>query len=124
MLQDLRQWLLDNQKGAEVWANSALGMQHYSSWVNDKVLKFSRPAYFLLDNLKLPAEFVPQEHKVISFILSDPGKTNFSAAASNFNALGGSQWSIKTADGLKITHDQDFFYSDHSDPYRKNLGHE
>ena len=35
--------------------------------------------------------------------------------ASNFNALGGAQWSIKTADGIKITHDQDFFYSDHSD---------
>ena len=117
VLQDLRQWLLDNQKSAEVWANSALGMQHYSSWVNDKVLKFSRPAYFLLDNLKLPAEFVPQEHKVISFILSDTGKTNFSAAASNFNALGSSQWSIKTAEGLKISHDQDFFYSDHSDPF-------
>ena len=117
VLQELRQWLLENQKGAEEWANSALGMQHYSGWVNDNVLKFSRPVYFLLDNLNLPAEFVPQEHKVISFILSDPGKTNFSAAASNFNALGGSQWSIKTADGLKVTHDQDFFYSDHSDPF-------
>ena len=117
VLQDLRQWLLDNQKDSEEWANSALGMQHYSNWVNDKVLKFSRPIYFLLDNLKLPAEFVPQEHKVISFILSDLGKTNFSAAATNFNALGGSQWSIKTADGLKVTHDQDFFYSDHSDPF-------
>ena len=117
VLQELRQWLLDNQKGAEEWAESALGIQHYSDWVNDKVLNFSRPVYFLLDNLKLPAEFVPQEHKVISFIFSDPGKTNFSALASNFNALGGSQWSIKTADGLKVTHDQDFFYSDHSDPF-------
>ena len=117
VLQDLRQWLLDNQKDAEEWAISAIGMQHFSDWVNDKVLKFSRPEYFLLDNLKLPAEFAPHEHKVISFILSHQGKTNFNAAASNFNGLGGAQWSIKTADGLKVTHDQDFFYSDHSDPF-------
>ena len=116
VLQDLRQWLLDNQKSAEVWGKSALECSTILDWVDDKVLRFSRPEYFLLDNLKLPAEFVPKEHKVISFILSDLGKTNFSAAASNFNALGGSQWSIKTAEGLKITHDQDFFYSDHSDP--------
>ena len=118
VLQNLRQWLIDSQKGgSEEWAKSALGVQHYSDWVDNKVLRFSRPAYFLLDNLKLPAEFIPQEHKVISFILSDTGKTNFSAAASNFNALGGSQWSIKTVDGVKVTHDQDFFYSDHSDPF-------
>ena len=115
VLQALRQWLIDNQKGAEEWGKSALGMQHYSDWVDDKVLRFSRPEYFLLNSLNLPPEFVPKEHKVISFILSDLGKTNFSAQASNFNALGGAQWSIKTADGIKITHDQDFFYSDHSD---------
>ena len=78
-------------------------MQHYSDWVDDKVLRFSRPEYFLLNSLNLPPEFVPKEHKVISFILSDLGKTNFSAQASNFNALGGAQWSIKTADGIKIT---------------------
>ena len=117
VLQVLRQWLIDNQKGAEDWAKSALGLQHYSEWVNDQVLKFSRPAYFLLDKLNLPAGFVPQEHKVISFILSSSDKTSFNAAASNFNGLGGAQWSIKTADGLKVTHDQDFFYSDHSDPF-------
>ena len=117
VLQDLRQYLTDSEKGAEEWAKSALGMQHYSDWVDNKVLRYSRPVYFLLDNLKFPAEFIPQEHKVISFILSDSGKTNFSAAASNFNGLGGSQWSIKTADGLKVTHDQDFFYTDHSDPF-------
>ena len=115
VLQVLRQWLIDNQTGAEEWGKSALGIQHYSDWVDDKVLKFSRPEYFLLNSLKLPLEFVPKEYKVISFILSDLGKTNFSAQASNFNALGGAQWSIKTADDKKITHDQDFFYSDHSD---------
>lgn len=115
ILQILKQWLIENQKGAEEWGKSALGMQHYSDWVDDKVLKFSRPEYFILNSLKLPPEFVPKEYKVISFILSDLGKTNFSAQASNFNALGGAQWSIKTADGLKLMHDQDFFYSDHSD---------
>ena len=77
----LRQWLIDNQKGQRSGVSLLLECSTTPSWVNDKVLKFSRPEYFPPDNLKLPAEFVPQEHKVISFILSDPGKTNFSAAS-------------------------------------------
>jgi hypothetical protein len=115
VLRDLRQWLLDNRQGAQGWANTPLGEQHYSDWVSTKVLRFSRPIYFLLDRLTLPSDFVPKEYKVISFILSSADRTNFSAAASNFNALGGAQWAIKNAEGIKLTHDQDFFYSDHSD---------
>ena len=117
VLQDLKQWLLDNRKGAQEWANTPLGKEHYSDWVLTKVLRFSRPIYFLLERLSLPVDFVPQEYKVISFILSSSGTTNFSAAASNFNALGGGQWAIKNADGVKLTHDQEFFYNDHSDSF-------
>ena len=29
--------------------------------------------------------------------------------------MGGSQWSIKSSTGLKISHDQPFFYNDHTD---------
>lgn len=115
VLEDLKQWLLTNRKGASGWQETELGALHYSSWVSEKVLRWSRPIYFLLDALRLPQSFDPNEYKVISFILSNTEAINLSAAASNFNGLGGDQWSIKDFNGNKLTHNQDFFYSDHSD---------
>ena len=115
VLDDLRQWLETPGNDVAKWAQSEIGEKNYSQWVELKVLRFARPIYFLLQALTLPENFYPRNYKVLGFIISSRAQTNFGAAASNLNAMGGSQWSIKSSTGLKISHDQPFFYNDHTD---------
>lgn len=115
VLTDLKNWLIENSSGASGWSSSDAGILHYEDWVRPKVLDASRQAYYFLKEARLPEDFSPFEYKVIAFILSSADTANINAAASNFNALNGTQWDIKSFSGLKLTHDQDFFYSDHSD---------
>ena len=113
VLQALRRWLIDNQKGAEEWGKSALGMQHYSDWVDDKVLRFSNRV-LPPQQSNLPPEFVPKNTRLFHLsyqILVKPTSVLKRATLMHWEVR---KLSLKTANGIKITHDQDF-HSDLSD---------
>ena len=116
VLTNLRQWLVDNRKGAATgWSTTTVGSQHYDAWVQPKVLRWGGTAApFFFDGLRLPAGFNPKEYKILAFILSSQDAYNTSAMASSFNAKQGTQWNIQDSLGNKYTHKQNFFYSDHS----------
>ena len=116
VLTNLRQWLVDNRKGAATgWSTTTVGSQHDDAWVQPKVLRWGGTAApFFFDGLRLPAGFNPKEYKILAFILSSQDAYNTSAMASSFNAKQGTQWNIQDSLGNKYTHKQNFFYSDHS----------
>ncbi|MFL2850053.1 MAG: Ig-like domain-containing protein [Pseudohongiellaceae bacterium] len=114
VLNNLRAWLVENQKGAVNWKDTDLGKEHYQ-WISDKVLLASSSgARFLLDGLRMPAGFEVKEYRAIGIILSSEDSYNTGALASSFNSWGGKHWNISDSDGNKYTHYQPFFYDDHS----------
>ncbi|GIT23106.1 MAG: hypothetical protein CM1200mP40_27880 [Gammaproteobacteria bacterium] len=115
VLNDLRDWLVENQKGAVNWKDTDLGRENYQ-WILDKVLiASSAGARFLLDGLRMPAGFEVNEYRTVGIILSSDDSYNTGAMASSFNSWGGQHWNISDSDGNKYTHYQPFFYDDHSE---------
>ena len=114
VLQTLRQWLVENEKGAANWQDTDLGKEHYQ-WILEKVFRACSPAVrFMLDGLRMPAGFDIKEYRTISIILSSDDSYNAGAAASSFNSWGGNHWNISNSDGIEYTHYQTFFFDDHS----------
>ena len=114
VLQTLRQWLVENEKGAANWQDTDLGKEHYQ-WILEKVFRACSPAVrFMLDGLRMPAGFDVREYRTISIILSSDDSYNAGAAASSFNSWGGNHWNISNSDGIEYTHYQTFFFDDHS----------
>jgi len=115
VLTALRQWLVENEKGAANWKDTDLGKEHYQ-WILDKVLLACSPAVrFMLDGLRMPAGFDVKEYRAIAIILSSDDSYNAGAAASSFNSWGGKHWNISNSDGVEYTQYQPFFFDDHSD---------
>ena len=115
VLNDLRDWLVENQKGAVNWKDTDLGRENYQ-WILDKVLiASSAGARFLLDGLRMPAGFEVNEYRTVGIILSSDDSYNTGAMASSFNSWGGQHWNISDSDGNRYTHYQPFFYDDHSE---------
>ncbi|MCS5650397.1 MAG: Ig-like domain-containing protein, partial [Dehalococcoidia bacterium] len=115
VLTNLRQWLVDNRKGAATgWVATTMGSQHYDAWVQPKVLNWgSSAALLFLDGLRFPTGFDPKEYKVLAIILSSQDSYNASALMSSFDHSY-YQWNIQDSLGNKYTHKQSFFYDDHS----------
>ena len=115
VLKALRQWLVENEKGAENWKDTDLGKEHYQ-WILEKVIAFCSPASRgMLSGTRMPAGFDVKEYRVISIILSSDDPYNVGAAASSFNSWGGNDWNILDSEGVKYTDHQPFFFDDHSD---------
>jgi hypothetical protein len=115
VLTSLRQWLVENEKGAENWKDTDLGKEHYQ-WIFEKVIAFCSPASRgMLSGTRMPAGFDVKEYRVISIILSSDDTYNVGAAASSFNSWGGNDWNILDSEGVKYTDHQPFFFDDHSD---------
>ena len=115
VLTSLRQWLVENEKGAENWKDTDLGKEHYQ-WIFEKVIAFCSPASRgMLSGTRMPAGFDVKEYRVISIILSSDDTYNVGAAASSFNSWGGNDWNILDPEGVKYTDHQPFFFDDHSD---------
>ena len=115
VLTSLRQWLVENEKGAVHWKDTDLGKEHYQ-WIQEKVLAFCSPASRgMFDGILMPAGFDVKEYRVISIILSSDDPYNVGAAASSFNSWGGNHWNILDSEGVKYTDYQLFFFDDHSD---------
>ena len=115
VLTTLRQWLMENEKGAVDWKDTDLGKEHYQ-WIFDKVLIFCSPAARgMFDGVRMPVGFDVKEFKVISIILSSEDSYNVGAAASSFSSWGGDHWNISNSEGVKYTDYQLFFFDDHSD---------
>ena len=115
VLTSLRQWLVENEKGAVHWKDTDLGKEHYQ-WIQEKVLAFCSPASRgMFDGIRMPAGFDVKEYRVISIILSSDDPYNVGAAASSFNSWGGNHWNILDSEGVKYTDYQLFFFDDHSD---------
>ena len=113
VLKSLRQWLVENEKGAANWKDTDLGKEHYQ-WINSKVMIFCGPAdRAMLDGVRMPAGFDRKEYRVISFILSSDDPYNVGAKASAFGDQGGKHWNILDSEGVQIL-DGVFFYDDHS----------
>jgi hypothetical protein len=115
VLTSLRQWLVENEKGAENWKDTDLGKEHYQ-WILEKVLFLCSPASKgMFDGVRMPAGFDVKEYRVISIILSSDDPYNVGAAASSFSSFGGNHWNISNSEGVKYTDYQLFFFHDHSD---------
>ena len=114
VLQTLRQWLVENEKGAANWQDTDLGKENYQ-WILEKVFRACSPAVrFMLDGLRMPAGFDVKEYRTIAIILSSDDSYNAGAAASSFNSWGGNHWNISDSDGIEYSHYQTFFFDDHS----------
>jgi len=114
VLTALRQWLVENEKGAANWKDTDLGKEHYQ-WIYDKVFLSCSPAVrFMLDGLRMPAGFNVEEYRSIAIILSSDDSYNAGAAASSFNSWAGKHWNILNSDGVQYTQYQAFFFDDHS----------
>jgi hypothetical protein len=112
-LQSLRQWLIENKKGArEGWQETELGTTHYSAWLSSKVLRYggTASASFLKD-LRLPAGLDESNFKTIGVTFSSTDKYNTSGAQHICNYLG-----IIKFDGQALDDSYKCFYSDYSDP--------
>ena len=115
VLNNLRDWLVENKKGAANWKDTELGKEHYQ-WIMDKVFLACSPAVrFLLDGLRMPAGFDVKEYRTIGIILSSDDSYNAGAAASSFSSWGAKHWNILNSDGVEYTQYQPFFFDDHSD---------
>ena len=115
VLTSLKQWLVENKKGAANWKDTDLGKEHYQ-WIFDKVFLTCSPAVrFMLDGVRMPAGFDVKEYRSIAIILSSDDSYNAGAAASSFNSWAGKHWNILNSDGVQYTQYQPFFFDDHSD---------
>ena len=90
VLQSLRQWLVDNKKGARAgWQETELGAAHYDRWVDPKVLRYARSAASsYLNGLRFPEGLKESNFKTTGFILSSTDKYNTSGAMSHCKTLG------------------------------------
>ena len=114
VLTSLRQWLVENERGAAHWKDTDLGKEHYQ-WIYDKVFLSCSPAVrFMLDGVRMPAGFDVKEYRSIAIILSSDDSYNAGAAASSFNSWAGKHWNILNSDGVQYTQYQPFFFDDHS----------
>ena len=115
VLKSLRQWLVENEKGAENWKDTDLGKEHYE-WFVEKVSTFCSPAAKgMLDGVRMPAGFDVKEYRVISIILSSEDSYWLGAAASSLGSWGANHWNISNSEGVKYTDWQPFYFNDHSD---------
>jgi hypothetical protein len=90
VLQSLRQWVVDNKKGARAgWQETELGAVHYNAWVSGKVLDYGgTAAASFLNGLRFPEGLKESNFKTTGFILSSTDKYNTSAAMSHCKSLG------------------------------------
>jgi hypothetical protein len=90
VLQSLRQWLVDNKKGAsEGWQETELGAVHFDRWVSGKVLGYGGTAAdSFLNGLRFPEGLKESNFKTTGFILSSTDKYSTIAAMSGCKNLG------------------------------------
>ena len=99
VLQSLRQWLVDNRKGArEGWQETELGAVHLDRWVSGKVLGYAGTAAdALTPSVRLPEGLNESNFKTIGVIFSSTDKYNALGAMHSCNYLG-----IKKSDGQAL----------------------
>jgi hypothetical protein len=90
VLQSLRQWVVDNKKGATAgWKETELGAAHLDRWVYPKVLRYgSTAAASFLNGLRLPEGLKESNFKATGLILSSTDKYNTSAVMCSCKVLG------------------------------------
>jgi hypothetical protein len=90
VLQSLRQWVVDNKKGAAAgWQETELGASHLDRWVHPKVLGYGgTAAASFLNGLRFPEGLKESNFETTGFILSSTDKYNTSAAMSHCKTLG------------------------------------
>ena len=84
VLESLRQWLVENKKGArEGWQETQLGAAHYGAWLNSKVLRYGgTAAASFLNGLRFPEGLKESTFKTKGFIVSSTCKYSTSSAIS------------------------------------------
>ena len=114
VLESLRQWLVENKKGArEGWQETQLGAAHYGAWLNSKVLRYGGTASnSFLKGLPLPEGLDETNYKAIGVIFSSTDTYNTSGAQHICNYFG-----ITKFDGQALEDSYKCFYSDYSNPY-------
>lgn len=113
VLNSLRQWLVDNQKGARAgWQETELGTVHFNAWVDNKVLRYGgTAARAFLGGYSLPRNLDEQNYKAIGVIFSSTDTFNTSGAQSSCSAFG-----VTGADGQELDFSYPCFYADNSNP--------
>jgi len=114
VLESLRQWLVENKKGArEGWQETQLGAAHYGAWLSSKVLRYGGTASnSFLKGLPLAEGLNENNYKAIGVIFSSTDTYNTSGAQHMCNYFG-----ITKFDGEALEGSYKCFYSDYSDPY-------
>ena len=90
VLQSLRQWVVDNKKGAAAgWQETELGAAHYDRWVDPIVLRYrGTAAEVLISSVRLPEGLNESNFKATGVILSSTDKYDASAAMASCKNLG------------------------------------